>query len=612
MSVDDTPSNHSDNRLFDDVLRARISRRGVMIGGLATAATTFFAAATTGGSVSAATGRQPGPNAPKNPQALLGFTPSANDGGPNPTVSPDYAWYPVLPWGAPLFAGVAAFNTLDTSLNTADAQERQIGIGHDGMWFFADNGSNTRGVLCLNHEFGINPTVLGKPAPESTEDVRKSQAAHGVSVIEFAQQSGKWDAVVPGARNRRIHGNTPVAFSGPAAGSELLQTPAGNAPAGTLNNCGYGKTPWGTYLTCEENFNGYFGSKGDWTATPEQERYGFEVEGFGYGWHLFDNRFDLSNAAYRNEENRFGWIVEIDPNDPSSVPVKRTALGRVKHEGAATVVGRGGRLVVYMGDDEAFDYIYKFVSAGNWKSMRARGISPLDHGTLYVARFNDDGSGDWLPLTTDNPALAGWSIDAILVFTRLAADLVGATKMDRPEWTDVDQWGNVYCTLTNNGDRRVADAANPVAPNPDGHIIKWRDNDNHVGTRFEWDIFLLAKDWRGNADWEFTDPDGLWADPDGRVFIQTDGGQPNGRNNQMVVADSFTGELRRIFAGVSGDEITGVAITPDRQTMFINSQHPGNGNRTSTNFPVPGAGGPDVPRDSTIVLTRKGGGIIGS
>jgi hypothetical protein len=258
-----------------------------------------------------------------------------------------------------------------------------------------------------------------------------------------------------------------------------------------------------------------------------------------------------------------------------------------------------------MGDDQRFDYIYKFVSDGNWQSMRAGGLSPLDHGRLYAARFDDDGTGQWLELTIDDPALAAEFGDQaeILTFARKAADIVGATPMDRPEWATVAPNGDVYCTLTNNTARVVADAANPQAPNPFGHIIKWRDADNHVGTTFEWEIFVLASDTHGSPTFEFSSPDGLWCDPDGRLFIETDGGQPSGQD-QMLVADKFTGEIRRLFAGVSGDEITGIAVTPDHRTMFINTQHP--------RMKLPGFEGDAVPRDSTIVITRKDGGIIGS
>jgi secreted PhoX family phosphatase len=246
--------------------------------------------------------------------------------------------------------------------------------------------------------------------------------------------------------------------------------------------------------------------------------------------------------------------------------------------------------------------------------MRARGVSPLDEGKLYVARFNDDGSGDWLELTVDNPVLAASFADQaeVLTYARVAADLLGATPMDRPEWTTVAPDETVYCTLTNNSRRDLADAANPLAPNPDGHIIRWKDSKRHTGETFEWDIFLIAKDTHGTDNEDtFSDPDGLWADPDGRLFIQTDGGQQKGLNNQMLVADTKTGELRRLFTGVSGDEITGIAITPDRRTMFINTQHPGNGDPSVTSFPAP-LGSGAVPRDCTFVITRKDGGIIGS
>nr|WP_242028521.1 PhoX family phosphatase [Pseudanabaena sp. FACHB-2040] len=544
--------------------------------------------------------------------------PAANAVGPVPTISSAYQYEVLIPWGTSIQPGGPEYTGDPNSRPTAAQQTQQVGIGHDGMWFFPIGNSNDHGMLAINHEFGTNPHVLGKDAPESLEDVRLSQHAHGVAVVEIKKTGGKWQ-VVSGKNARRIHVNTPVSFSGPAANSPLLRTSAGNAPLGTVNNCANGKTPWGTYLTCEENFNGYFGATGEWTPTEAQTRYGFAAEGFGYGWHLFDPRFDLSNPSYRNEENRFGWVVEIDPNDASQTPVKRTALGRIKHENAELVVGRGGRAVVYMGDDERFDYIYKFVSDSNWRSMQARGISPLDQGKLYVAKFNDNGTGNWIELTTSNPAIrAKFSNQAeVLTYTRLAADAVGATKMDRPEWIAASTGGDVYCTLTNNT-RRTADTtnpANPLAPNPFGHIIKWRDSDDHVGTTFQWEIFVLAKDTHNIDQSAFGSPDGLWGDSDGRLFIQTDGDQPevNGvkLNDQMLVADTNTGEIRRIFAGVTSCEVTGITVTPDRRTMFVNLQHPGDGDPTLTNFPAPTGSG-RIPRDATIVITKKDGGIIGS
>ncbi len=612
MNHDDNSSNPSNNRPFFDVLNANISRRQVLKGGLAAAVTSFFAAP----AISVAAGRS-GWNSQAG-TALIGFTPvpNAEGGGAWPSIAEEYQFDVLIPWGEPLEPNGPAYQYPP---NAAD-QAKQIGIGHDGMWFFPlamgkfNRGANDHGMLAINHEFGTNQHVLGKALPESLEDVRVSQHAHGVSCVEIKKIDGKWQTVVSD-RARRIHVNTPVAFSGPVAGHALLETRAGNIPLGTVNNCANGHTPWGTYLTCEENFNGYFGATNaneTWTPNEAHARYGFSDGGAGYSWHRFDARFDLSNSDYHNEENRFGWIVEIDPMDANQMPVKRTALGRFKHEGIALTEGRGGRVVGYMGDDQRFDYIYKFVSEGNWRSMFDAGKHPLDHGKLYVARFNDDNSGEWLELTIDNPALAARFADQaeVLTFARLAADILGATPMDRPEWTTVAPNGDVYCTLTNNSRRTEPNAANPMAPNADGHIIKWRDADQHVGTTFEWEIFLVAKDTHGSED-SYSDPDGLWADPDGRLFIQTDGGQKDGLNNQMLVADTKTGELRRLFTGVAGDEITGITVTPDRRTMFINTQHPGNGDPRLTNFPAP-LDGVTVPRDCTIVITRKDGGIIGS
>jgi len=614
MSHDNSTSNKSGNRLFNDVLQVNLARRKVLTGGLALAAGSFFMGISGAASsaASANAGIANGANKAKGKfrkKGLINFAPVmvADGSGPWPMVSPDYHFDVLIPWGESLQPGGPSFSYPPTAFEQAN----QIGIGHDGMWFFPINGSSTHGMLAINHEFGRNQHVLGKSNPSSLEDVRISQHAHGVSVVEIKKENNEWRTVISSAA-RRIHVNTPVTFSGPVAGHALLKTRAANEPMGTVNNCASGYTPWGTYLTCEENFNGYFGAKGDWEASEPQERYGFSESGFGYGWQDYDPRFDLANADYQNEENRFGWVVEIDPMDATHRPVKRTALGRFKHEGIALTVGRGGRVVGYMGDDQRFDYIYKFVSDHNYESMLARGMSPLDHGVLYVARFNDDGSGDWLPLTIDNPLLAARfaSQAELLIYTRIAADLVGATPMDRPEWTTVAPNGDVYCTLTNNSRRTTADAANPMAPNSDGHIIKWRDSEQHTGTTFEWDIFMIAKDSHGSEQ-SFSDPDGIWADPDGRLFIQTDGGQQNGLNNQMLVADTHTGEIRRLFTGVTSAEITGITVTPDRSTMFINIQHPGNGDPARSNFPE-AFDGVTVPRDATIVLTRKDGGIIGS
>ncbi len=608
---DNQIDNQSDNYRFNALLAVCCSRRSVLKGSLMVAATGFL-------SDSAAA------NTSVNP--LVGFTPVATNvgNGRMPAIAKEYQYEVLIPWGEPIQPDGPAYQYPPSAKN----QAQQIGIGHDGIWFFPtevavkDNNllvadsETARGMLVVNHEFGRNETVLGREQPESLEDVRTSQHAHGVSVVEIVRQGKKWVRV--NSKNaRRIHANTPVRFSGPVKNSALIDTPSRNAPLGTLNNCANGYTPWGTYLTCEENFNGYFGAsnrENDWVPSPEQARYGLRKNGFGYGWHLFDPRFDLSNTAFQNEENRFGWVVEIDPNDATKKPIKRTALGRFKHEGVAVTVGKDERMVAYMGDDQRFDYVYKFVSTESWKVMIKKDISPLDEGKLYVGKFNEDGSGEWLELNVSNPILAERFPDqaSVLVYARVAADLLGATPMDRPEWITVAPTGDVYCSLTNNNKRTKPNPANPQVPNKDGHIIKWHDADAHVGSKFRWEVFLIAEESHSeNSEHTYSDPDGLWADPDGRLFIQTDGGQKKGLNNQMLVVDIKTKEIRRLLTGVPGDEITGIAVTPDRRTMFVNIQHPGRGDPTITNFPA-APDGVTIPRDATLVITRKDGGIVGS
>jgi len=605
---EDIGSNPSDNRMFHDVLDKFVSRRAVIAGGLAGAAFAFAGSKVSAKGI-APTNRTASGVAAKARQKI-GFTSIPLQSSPMPTIAPEYQYSSLIPWRTRLDGKGEFPETLNS-----DEQARSVGLGHDGIWYFGDN---RKGMLAINFEYGTTQHALGKAVPTSLEEVRVSQHLHGVGVMYIEKDAKGW-SLKKDKRNRRVHVNTPMKFSGPAAKSALLVNIAGNEPLGTLNNCANGYTPWGTYLTCEENFNGYFGATNPtWKASIEETRYGVNANGFGYDWHKYDQRFDRSQPGYANEINRFGWVVEIDPENPKAKPVKRTALGRVKHEGAELVVGKNNRVVVYMGDDERFDYIYKFVSAGDWKKMVAAGKSPLDEGTLYAARFNDDGTGEWLELSPSNPALSAWSIDKILVHTRLAADLAGATKMDRPEWISTGADGWQYGTLTNNSNRGRSgqpgvNAANPIVQNSDGHIIRWKDSDGNLGRTFQWNLFLVSRDTFDEGGQMFGSPDGIWADPDGRIFIQTDGTQPGRNNDQMLVADAKTKEIKRIFTGVAGCEVTGVAVTPDRKTMFVNLQHPGDGDPKISNFPAKftGAAGPR-PRDCTIVITRKDGGIIGS
>ncbi len=664
-------SNPSVTAHFRQIAQSALSRRTVLQGSMAVAATAGFVAPQTG---FAGNGKKYGwsKGRPRY-RSLLDFRPltkadAVAAAGKTVTISPDYEYDVLIPWGAPIDpkSGIRAYEGDPNTRPTSYEQERMIGIGHDGMWFYPSNLrhilrferrwgrefpgwfrrlllNNRSGVLCVNHEFGRNTHVLGKSAPESLEDVKLSQAAHGVSVAAIRRNRyGSWKQR-SSRLNRRITVNTPVKFSGPAAHSSLLVNAAGNIPAGTVNNCGSGPTLWGTYLTCEENFNGYFGSTqedgsfGGFDALQDvaYSRYGFSASGFGYGWENYDPRFDLSNQNYANESNRFGWIVEIDPFRPNKAPVKRTALGRFKHEAATCKELWDGRVAVYMGDDQRGDYIYKFESKYPWRYAKAYGKSPLDEGKLYVAKFNDDGSsdgtgtGEWIELTCTHPNIAAAGLvtqELVLTYARLAADAVEATPMDRPEWSTLGTAGQIYWTLTNN-DRKDEGAGavsevNPIFENSDGYIISTTDTSS---TSFVWDMFFIARNSRatdpGTGDENdlpyaayseptdggegvFTDPDAAYADPFGRLYIGTDGTQPDDLQDQLVVFDTRTREYKRLLVGVNSDEITGITFTPDYQTLFTNTQHPGNGDPTATNFPADDDG-VTIPRDATLVVRSK-------
>ncbi|MFL0797048.1 MAG: PhoX family phosphatase [Cellvibrionaceae bacterium] len=624
--IENIPSNKSSNKPFSSILEASLSRRNVLSGSLAFAATALFA------SPSSALTSEKKQNKNNTQKELVGFNPvSVSDitDSKMPTISDDYEYDVIIPWGTPIEPGATKEYTGDPlSRPSAKEASLQIGLGHDGMWFFpidqqryaslTDRGyqlSSSEGMLCINHEYNINSHALGKEVPEDINDVRLSQNTHGVSVLKLQKNSltNRWQ-VSSSQASRRITVNTPVEFSGPAAASDLLKNPTDTPALGTLNNCGCGVTPWGTYLTCEENFNGYFGATKEHVNSEALNRYGFSRNGFDYHWHEFDKRFDLSDKHYVNESNRFGWVVEIDPFDSTKKPVKRTALGRFKHESVAMVESKNGRIAAYMGDDQHFDYCYKYVSHKPWKTAMENNESPLDSGSLFVAKFNDNGTGEWLELTIDNPKLAKHfkSQAEILIYARLAADLLGATPMDRPEWATPGINSEIYWACTNNTKRKKTNAANSEVGNSDGHIIKTIDSSNYLGNTFTWEAFLLASNTRG-TEAEFTNPDSLWADKQGRLFIGTDGDQPNGLQNQLVVIDT-TKEApipKRFLVGVNGDEITGFAITPDQRTAFVNIQHPGNGSPKETNFPR-AFDGKTIPRDATLVIRRKDGGIIGS
>ncbi len=433
-----------------------------------------------------------------------------------------------------------------------------------------------------------------------------------------------------------------MTFSGPAAGHDLLKTeadPTGMASLGTMNNCGSGRTPWGTYLTCEENFNGYFGAASEVSADTLVmdgfARYGVrtQVDAGRYNYHGFDPRFDI--ATNPHEPHRAGYIVEIDPANPDMTPVKHTALGRFKHENAAYGIAADGRVVVYMGDDERGEFMYRWVS--NDVYVPGEDTSALlSEGTLSVAVFEDDMSGRWMPLT---PATTGMDEAHISVFTRLAASKVGATTMDRPEWIAVHpNASEAYCCLTNNsrrgvlnddgtvrtnagGDPLTTNAVNPRETNRYGQIVRWRpEAGDHGADAFSWDLYVMAGNptvhTEGpnagsaniNAGNLFNSPDGMQIDSTGMIWIQTDGDDDNEGdfagmgNNQMLAGDPVTGRIERFLTGPNGCEVTGLTWSSDRRTMFVGIQHPG------SNWPD---GEGNLPRSAVITVTRDDGDLVG-
>jgi secreted PhoX family phosphatase len=630
-------SNTSSNRTIHEV--SNPARRTFVHGGLGMAATGLLAPLAGLGALGgcATTDGGSGP--------LLAFKSVPISADDTVTVPEGYLVQVIAAWGEPV--GLSGENPAfkwDAS-NTAAEQEAQMGMHHDGIHYFAQQAS-TSGLLVMNHEY----TDDGLLHPDgmvtwSRDKVRKAQAAHGVAVIEVRDVGGRWEIVRPSPWARRITANTPIAIGGPAAGHPLLTTqadPTGRRVVGTINNCASGSTPWGTFLTCEENFIYYF--RGPDVPDPHQSRWGLRKgDPVGNRWHEYDERFDATK--HPNEPNRFGWIVEIDPYNPSSTPVKRTALGRAAHEGATVAVTKGGRAVVYSGEDARFEYIYKFVSRDTIKPGGFReNAELLDHGALYVARFDADGSGTWMPLTHGQGPLTASNGFAdqgeVLIRSRQASDLLGATKMDRPEWIAVDKQGWVYCTLTNNSNRGRdkqpgTDAANPRANNTTGHIIRWKEQGDYDGTSFQWNHFVLAGDpanerpeAKGNIKGDaFGCPDGLWVDGRGVLWIQTDmststmgkGDLKSLGNNAMLAADPHTGDIRRFLVGPVGCEITGATATPDGRTMFINIQHPGESpsERSDPKQPRRNSNWPDFnpngrPRSATVVIRKKDGGAIGT
>ncbi len=619
---------HDDNNKpveFDRLINKAISRRNLIkVGGAAGAATFLGGTSGLAMAVSQAT-------------TLMGFENIPTSTSDDVKLPTGYTYDILMSWGDPVLTGAPKF----ARNNSADDQAGQFGDNTDGMELYhftkADGSIDpNHAVLAVNSEY-YNDKYLFEhgEAAKTAEEVRKGIYAHGVTVVEVERKrNGGWEIKKGAARNRRLHGYAEFEMTGPVAGTDYVKTsadPSGRKVLGTFNNCGAGRTPWGTFLTCEENFNGYFGAPEGTAMNDAQKRYGLSTEGFGYQWWPHEDRFNLAKEP--NEANRFGWIVEIDPMDPTSPARKRTALGRFKHENAAVTINKDGRAVVYMGDDERGEFIYKFVSRDTYDpNNRERNMRLLEQGTLYVAKFHDNGAGEWIELSHGRNGLTqanGFADEAdVLVRARAAATFVGATTMDRPEWVACHpSTPMVFCTLTNNKNRGVkdnqpVDGPNPRAENHFGQIVRWvPENRDHASNRFGWDLYAVAGNpttqsglYAGSdnitADNMFNSPDGLVTDKLGRLWIQTDGDYSNEGifanqgNNQMLCGDPVTGHIRRFMVGPQGCEITGITFSDDLRTAFVGIQHPDNA--------WPNAAKDGVPRSSIVVIRREDGGLIGA
>lgn len=622
------PVNPSENPTFENVLAQRLSRRD-LLGGAAAVALVL------------AVGRHE--SAEASQRGRLTFRPITLNTRDEVTVPEGYASGVVIRWGDPLQSWGPEFRFGEQS---PERQAQQFGYNCDFVGLFLLPGgaaSGSRGLLAVNHEY-TNPELMfpgyREGDPEAWQ-VAVELEAHGVTIVEVLQRGrGQWHYLPGSSYNRRITGTTRCELTGPAAGSDWMKTSTdstGTVVYGTLNNCAGGKTPWGTLLTCEENFHQYFGNLSALSSTDPRytvhQRYGIPSSASERRWERFDRRFDVSKEP--NEPFRFGWVVEIDPYDPTFVPKKRTALGRFKHEAATVVIARDGRAVVYSGDDERFEYIYKFVSEGRYNPRdRRANFSLLDSGTLYVARFNADGTGEWLPLVHGQGPLTeanGFRSQAdVLVNTRRAADLLGATKMDRPEDIETNPVnGRVYIVCTNNARRKwnQIDPANPRGDNRHGHIIELIENGDAAATRFRWEIFLLCGDPANPDDGVFAAgfdpslispiscPDNITFDAWGNMWIATDGQPGTFRRNDGIYAVPTSGDergfVRMFLSGPRGCEICGPEFAPDFHTLFCAIQHPGEG----SSLAAPLSSWPEgtVPRPSVIVVWKdRGDPRIGS
>ncbi|MBO9469973.1 PhoX family phosphatase [Endozoicomonas sp. G2_2] len=737
--------NHSENEPFSSVLERRIARRSVLRGGLGVAAATMLGGFGLAGCSSDSDGDDDdGDMAAAMMLAFEAIAGSQQDAVvvPGATAQDDaavgagmaaavaasgYTAQVVVPWGTPITSDGAPWRA-DLAF-TPSIQENAVGMHHDGMWHFpiSEETASSNFIFALNNEYidqlalfatnpGGLPTGYARDADgnvdyqgggRDADEVRTEINAHGVTIVELRRgDDGQWSHVMDSTYNRRFTSATPMNLSGPVAGSDYVKTaysPTGTETRGTNNNCANGYTPWGTYLTCEENWPNVF--RKDEGRENDDNRLGIPSGGTRYYWEApagdaseVDGEFARFNATpsaddatgdYRNEPRTFGYIVEIDPYTNTRA-VKRTALGRFRHEGCW--VGKlveGEPVVFYSGHDSRNEYIYKYVSDAMWDPSDANrtdmtrsdrlaiGDKYMDSGTLYAARFNADGSGAWLPLTPETMVPDGsqtlaaalglepGDLAGVIINTCDAADIMGATPMDRPEWGAVDPTsGEVYMTLTNNSDRTAegtdptytnggtsddelgvgfskapVNAANPRPNNSDGQVIRWREP-TPGETTFDWEIFVFGKvpstddeNISGLSDQNyFSSCDGLWyddrGDGNGILWIETDTGGTDYTNDQVlavvpqglnkgdsgaVVNESNQSQLKRFAVGPNGCEVTGIFATPDRTALFINIQHPSNwpaDDSVNEQDATAVTSGEVRPRASTVVIQKSDGGQI--
>jgi len=556
----------------------------------------------------------------------------------------------VAAWGDPMKAGQGPF---DHATFDAAAQAERFGYNADFIAYMplprgSQNSDN--GLLCVNNEY-VSFNVMFDNMPDDDEGAKRMSAeqvalcnmAIGHSIVEIKREAGVWAVVQDSPMNRRITLDTPMAISGPVAGHDWMKTsydPEGKMVKGTNYNCGGGVTPWGTVLTCEEGASDTFGGDIAKTPFPEVlERYGYDGSDY-YARARFEDRFNVEKEP--NEPNRFDWVVEIDPYEPESVPVKRTALGRMAHEAATVVLNKDGRIVVYMGDDDYFEYVYRFVSEGTYDPANpASGKDLLDAGTLSVAVYNADGTMNWLPLVQGQGPLTaenGFATQAeVLLKTRMAADALGATPMDRPEDMETNPvTGRVYAIMTKNK-KMTADKLNPANTRPEnfwGHIVEMIPpggvgaEADHTADSYTWDLFVLAgnpKDPATGATFHpattdngwFVTPDNLTFDPKGRMFVATDGANSFDIPDGIYGVDTegpARGLPKLLFTCPMGAEATGPCFTPDGSTLFVAVQHPAEDSDTLANATTrwPDFTGTNVPRPAVVAIQRLDGMDVAS